>query len=229
MRSICWRRRGSYRLPDRSSFRRSQGEPPFAFQSQSGGSHDMFLRCLLSRFMVQVLSAAGVRKEDVAMWEINEAFSVVVLANIKMLDIDPSKVNINGGAVSLGHPIGWGMSDDQKNISVHLLPNSCFVFYVFFFFSPECLGRGSSDTWCTTCSPGSTAWRASATEEVEPPLFSSRNFSSFNVVLKLMSLRSTYHTVQLRNHNAPWLQSLQNRSLLPLSASESYLIFWWRS
>lgn len=46
------------------------------------------------------------KKEDVAMWEINEAFSVVVLANIKMLDIDPSKVNINGGAVSLGHPIG---------------------------------------------------------------------------------------------------------------------------
>ncbi|KAK3549901.1 hypothetical protein QTP86_015518 [Hemibagrus guttatus] len=54
----------------------------------------------------KVLSAAGVKKEDVAMWEINEAFSVVVLANIKMLDIDPSKVNINGGAVSLGHPIG---------------------------------------------------------------------------------------------------------------------------
>lgn len=41
------------------------------------------------------------------MWEINEAFSVVVLANIKMLGIDPQKVNINGGAVSLGHPIGY--------------------------------------------------------------------------------------------------------------------------
>uniref|UniRef100_A0A672NJF0 acetyl-CoA C-acetyltransferase n=1 Tax=Sinocyclocheilus grahami TaxID=75366 RepID=A0A672NJF0_SINGR len=53
-----------------------------------------------------VLKAAGVKKEDIAMWEINEAFSVVVLANIKMLDIDPNKVNINGGAVSLGHPIG---------------------------------------------------------------------------------------------------------------------------
>lgn len=60
----------------------------------------------MSRVVVQVLSAAGVKKEDVAMWEINEAFSVVVLANIKMMDIDPSKVNINGGAVSLGHPIG---------------------------------------------------------------------------------------------------------------------------
>ncbi|NXJ99067.1 THILA acetyltransferase, partial [Corythaixoides concolor] len=48
----------------------------------------------------------GLKKEDIAMWEINEAFSVVVLANIKMLGIDPQKVNINGGAVSLGHPIG---------------------------------------------------------------------------------------------------------------------------
>ena len=54
----------------------------------------------------QVLAAAGLKKEDIAMWEINEAFSVVVLANIKMLDIDPTTVNVNGGAVSLGHPIG---------------------------------------------------------------------------------------------------------------------------
>lgn len=59
--------------------------------------------CVLS---CQALEAAGLKKEDIAMWEINEAFSVVVLANIKMLDIDPSKVNVNGGAVSLGHPIG---------------------------------------------------------------------------------------------------------------------------
>lgn len=42
-----------------------------------------------------------------ALWEINEAFSVVVLANMKMLDIDPEKVNVHGGAVSLGHPIGY--------------------------------------------------------------------------------------------------------------------------
>uniref|UniRef100_A0A3B5LZQ3 acetyl-CoA C-acetyltransferase n=1 Tax=Xiphophorus couchianus TaxID=32473 RepID=A0A3B5LZQ3_9TELE len=56
----------------------------------------------------KVLDAAGLKKEDIAMWEINEAFSVVVLANIKMLDIDPAKVNVNGGAVSLGHPIMSG-------------------------------------------------------------------------------------------------------------------------
>ncbi|XP_069496559.1 acetyl-CoA acetyltransferase, mitochondrial [Ambystoma mexicanum] len=54
----------------------------------------------------QVLRYAGLKKEDIAMWEINEAFSVVVLANIKMLEIDPERVNVNGGAVSLGHPIG---------------------------------------------------------------------------------------------------------------------------
>ena len=63
----------------------------------------LFMRCAWS---LQVLEAGGVKKEDIAMWEINEAFSVVVLANIKMLDIDPTKVNVNGGAVSLGHPIG---------------------------------------------------------------------------------------------------------------------------
>ncbi|XP_010593740.2 acetyl-CoA acetyltransferase, mitochondrial [Loxodonta africana] len=54
----------------------------------------------------KVLKNAGLQKEDVTMWEVNEAFSVVVLANIKMLEIDHQKVNIDGGAVSLGHPIG---------------------------------------------------------------------------------------------------------------------------
>ncbi|XP_078513171.1 acetyl-CoA acetyltransferase, mitochondrial isoform X1 [Lissotriton helveticus] len=54
----------------------------------------------------QILDYAGLKIEDISMWEINEAFSVVVLANIKMLGIDPDKVNVNGGAVSLGHPIG---------------------------------------------------------------------------------------------------------------------------
>lgn len=54
----------------------------------------------------KLLAQAGIKKEDVALWEINEAFSVVVLANIKKLDIDYNKVNVHGGAVSLGHPIG---------------------------------------------------------------------------------------------------------------------------
>ncbi|KAM9321228.1 acetyl-CoA acetyltransferase, mitochondrial [Gastrophryne carolinensis] len=54
----------------------------------------------------KILSATGLKVDDITMWEINEAFSVVALANAKMLNIDPAKVNINGGAVSLGHPIG---------------------------------------------------------------------------------------------------------------------------
>ena len=54
----------------------------------------------------KVLQQAGVNAEDIAMWEINEAFSVVSLINIKTLNLDPSKVNIHGGAVSMGHPIG---------------------------------------------------------------------------------------------------------------------------
>lgn len=53
-----------------------------------------------------LLKRTGVKKDDVALWEINEAFSVVVLANMKLLELDPAKVNVHGGAVSLGHPIG---------------------------------------------------------------------------------------------------------------------------
>ncbi|CAO1632032.1 unnamed protein product [Parajaminaea phylloscopi] len=52
------------------------------------------------------LERAGVSQDDVALWEVNEAFSVVALANNKILGIDPSKVNVLGGGVSLGHPIG---------------------------------------------------------------------------------------------------------------------------
>ncbi|CAL1277704.1 unnamed protein product [Larinioides sclopetarius] len=54
----------------------------------------------------KVLNKANVNKNDIALWEINEAFSVVTLANIKMLNLDPANVNIRGGAVSMGHPLG---------------------------------------------------------------------------------------------------------------------------
>ena len=56
--------------------------------------------------ILKLLKMTGVSKDVVDMWEINEAFSVVALANIQILDLDPAKVNIHGGAVSLGHPIG---------------------------------------------------------------------------------------------------------------------------
>jgi acetyl-CoA C-acetyltransferase len=54
----------------------------------------------------RALKLAGVEKSDVKFWEINEAFSVVSLANMKILGLGPENVNIYGGAVSLGHPIG---------------------------------------------------------------------------------------------------------------------------
>ena len=52
------------------------------------------------------ITKAGLSKDDIEYFELNEAFSVVGLANMKILEIDKNKVNIHGGAVSLGHPLG---------------------------------------------------------------------------------------------------------------------------
>ncbi len=52
------------------------------------------------------LKRAGLAVSDVSFWEFNEAFAVTGLAQCKLLDLDPSKVNVQGGAVALGHPIG---------------------------------------------------------------------------------------------------------------------------
>lgn len=54
----------------------------------------------------KVLQRANLKPSDIDLYEINEAFSVVSLACIKELGLDPNKVNIRGGAVALGHPIG---------------------------------------------------------------------------------------------------------------------------
>ena len=54
----------------------------------------------------KVLMKAGLTKDDIDIWEINEAFSVVAERFIRKLDLDREKVNINGGAMALGHPIG---------------------------------------------------------------------------------------------------------------------------
>ena len=52
------------------------------------------------------LAKAGISVKDVDYWELNEAFAVVGLANTQILGIDPAKVDVNGGAVALGHPLG---------------------------------------------------------------------------------------------------------------------------
>jgi acetyl-CoA C-acetyltransferase len=54
----------------------------------------------------RLLGKIGWKKDDVDLWEINEAFAVVSIANNQMLGLDPARVNIWGGAVALGHPIG---------------------------------------------------------------------------------------------------------------------------
>lgn len=54
----------------------------------------------------KALKRAGLDKSEMDLFEINEAFSVVSLANNQIMELDPEKVNIHGGAVSIGHPIG---------------------------------------------------------------------------------------------------------------------------
>ena len=54
----------------------------------------------------KALEKANLKISDVDFWELNQAFSVVGIANTKILGIDPSKVDVNGGAVALGHPLG---------------------------------------------------------------------------------------------------------------------------
>jgi acetyl-CoA C-acetyltransferase len=54
----------------------------------------------------RAIEKAGLKASDIGYYEINEAFSVVSLANMQILNLDPNKVNVNGGAVSLGHPLG---------------------------------------------------------------------------------------------------------------------------
>jgi acetyl-CoA C-acetyltransferase len=54
----------------------------------------------------RALRAAGMEPRDVDLWEINEAFAAVPLQTMRRLQIDPERVNVNGGAIALGHPLG---------------------------------------------------------------------------------------------------------------------------
>lgn len=59
-----------------------------------------------SKAVPVALKKAGLTVQDVDFWELNQAFAVVGLANTKLLGLDPEKVDVNGGAVALGHPLG---------------------------------------------------------------------------------------------------------------------------
>jgi acetyl-CoA C-acetyltransferase len=54
----------------------------------------------------KLLKRCGMSIQDIDLFEINEAFAAVVLRYMHVLDIDPGKVNVNGGAIAMGHPLG---------------------------------------------------------------------------------------------------------------------------
>jgi acetyl-CoA C-acetyltransferase len=78
----------------------------------------------------KALDKAGIALSDVEYFRFNEAFAVVGLANSKILGLDNDKVNVNGGAVSLGHPLGCSGARiiitlnvlEQNNAKIELLP-----------------------------------------------------------------------------------------------------------
>ena len=54
----------------------------------------------------KALKRAGMSAKDIDLWEINEAFAVVPLQTARALGIDADRINVNGGAIALGHPLG---------------------------------------------------------------------------------------------------------------------------
>jgi len=54
----------------------------------------------------KAVAKAGLSMDDIQYWELNEAFAVVGIENTKRMKLDPARVNVHGGAVSLGHPLG---------------------------------------------------------------------------------------------------------------------------
>ena len=82
------------------------------------------------------ISKAGWNLNDVDLFELNEAFAAQSLAVIKSLGIEKDKVNINGGAIALGHPIGAsGKSTDSKILKCFILKMGLpHIFYLHFLF-----------------------------------------------------------------------------------------------
>ena len=87
---------------------KAQGKRPLATIVAQGAVADDFpyLARTPARAAQQALDKAGLTADQIDLWEINEAFASVTLNSIRMLGIDEDKVNVNGGAVALGHPIG---------------------------------------------------------------------------------------------------------------------------
>jgi acetyl-CoA C-acetyltransferase len=87
---------------------KSNGRTPIATVLSYGQVADDFpyLAKTPANAAKQALEKIGKSPEDVDLWEINEAFASVALNSVRMLGVDEEKVNVNGGAIALGHPIG---------------------------------------------------------------------------------------------------------------------------
>ena len=70
----------------------------------------------------QMLDKNNLTVDDIDLWEINEAFAVVVLANCQLLGLDVAKVNIHGGAISVGHPFGMSGTRITNHLVLSLQP-----------------------------------------------------------------------------------------------------------
>ncbi len=86
----------------------AKGRAPLATVLAYGTVADDFpyLARTPAKAATQALEKIGKTPEDVDLWEINEAFASVALNSLRMLGVDEDKVNVNGGAIALGHPIG---------------------------------------------------------------------------------------------------------------------------
>jgi acetyl-CoA C-acetyltransferase len=72
----------------------------------TAGSEPLIMLTAPTPASQKALQKAGMEAKDIDLWEINEAFAAVPLQTIRNLGIDPEKVNVNGGAIALGHPLG---------------------------------------------------------------------------------------------------------------------------
>jgi acetyl-CoA C-acetyltransferase len=87
--------------------RRTGREPLAAILAQAQVADDFnYLARTPANAAVAALSKVGLKPAHVDLWEINEAFASVTLNAVRMLEIDENRVNVNGGAIALGHPIG---------------------------------------------------------------------------------------------------------------------------
>jgi acetyl-CoA C-acetyltransferase len=87
---------------------KQQGRTPVARVLSYGTVADDFayLARTPAKAAKQALDKIGKSPEDIDLWEINEAFASVAINSVRMLGVDDEKVNVNGGAIALGHPIG---------------------------------------------------------------------------------------------------------------------------